>query len=176
MYLSIKISPPKKTKKPKKRGQGPSIQCKHKSGPSCPKIQPLHLVRPLTRPESSSSSHLSRLFGFWDNLRILTTPPHAPLLNPPFIFPIAKASFPPEILFCLRPALHSRYGDSRYRRAALETQAVDAAAQSGCLQYGITSTFRVVRAWSCANQSTIVVPSEDSHQSEYIAPCDARRG
>ena len=21
-----------------------------------------------------------------------------------------------------------------------------------------------------------VVPSEDSHQSEYIAPCDARRG
>jgi hypothetical protein len=24
--------------------------------------------------------------------------------------------------------------------------------------------------------SGIVVPSEDSHQSEYIAPCDARRG
>ena len=23
---------------------------------------------------------------------------------------------------------------------------------------------------------TEVVPSEDSHQSEYIAPCDARRG
>lgn len=22
----------------------------------------------------------------------------------------------------------------------------------------------------------LVVPSEDSHQSEYIAPCDARRG
>ena len=24
--------------------------------------------------------------------------------------------------------------------------------------------------------SCTVVPSEDSHQSEYIAPCDARRG
>ena len=23
---------------------------------------------------------------------------------------------------------------------------------------------------------SIVIPSEDSHQSEYIAPCDARRG
>ena len=28
---------------------------------------------------------------------------------------------------------------------------------------------------SCAKQS-IVVPSEDSHQSEYTAPCDQRRG
>lgn len=30
--------------------------------------------------------------------------------------------------------------------------------------------FRITADWP------IVVPSEDSHQSEYIAPCDARRG
>ena len=27
-----------------------------------------------------------------------------------------------------------------------------------------------------ADDECTVVPSEDSHQSEYIAPCDARRG
>jgi hypothetical protein len=36
----------------------------------------------------------------------------------------------------------------------------------------------ITRFWTSTYRSvlSIVVPSEDSHQSEYIAPCDARRG
>ena len=31
--------------------------------------------------------------------------------------------------------------------------------------------------WECMRPDRlVVVPSEDSHQSEYIAPCDGRRG
>lgn len=41
-----------------------------------------------------------------------------------------------------------------------------------------TSTVRArpVHPLTRATDTVTVVPSEDSHQSEYIAPCDARRG
>lgn len=40
----------------------------------------------------------------------------------------------------------------------------------------VHSTYPAPTRPSCCLTALPVVPSEDSHQSEYIAPCDARRG
>lgn len=45
-----------------------------------------------------------------------------------------------------------------------------------CMVSRYFSLLRFPRKIHLSLTFSIVVPSEDSHQSEYIAPCDGRRG
>jgi hypothetical protein len=75
----------------------------------------------------------------------------------------------PRIPLLSRPACY-RHGQSQHHRAPLAAAQAHERAQCRHLQYA-----RRPECWKVANDY-VVVPSEDSHQSEYIAPCDARRG
>lgn len=81
--------------------------------------------------------------------------------------PVSHHSSFPRIC---RPACH-RHVQSRHHWTAGGAPQAHEGAQCRYLQYQAP-----VRQRRALANTHAVVPSEDSHQSEYIAPCDARRG
>lgn len=82
------------------------------------------------RTPASSFSFLPEPY---DQVDALLPPSRSPFLD--FSFPVDSKDTPPlcQVLFHLRTTFHRRHGHRRYLRTPVETEAVDAGAQGGCI-------------------------------------------